>query len=345
MSKKVSIIGNGNWGTAIGRLLASNTMESSIFEKDVRMWGYREEFEGRILSDIINSERNNPKYLPGIHLPENLKAVEDICTLSDSDVLVFALPHQYIKAIEPLKGLVKSNCIGVSLTKGFIGAEDGDIDLVSRSIHRILNINVSVVMGANIADQVARDMISEGTLGYTDEDAADIVYKLFNSYTYRITKIKDVYGVEISGALKNIVSMGYGFAEGLGYCCNTKVAIFRNGFAEMRKFFKFFYPMATIESLFQSSGVGDLLVSCISGRNFKCAKLMAEKRMSLKEAEDTMCFTKLQGPNTALIVYNYLKRQKRTDEFPLISTVYRICYEDKGYDSILECISSESIEQ
>lgn len=345
MSKKISIIGNGNWGTAIGRLLANNTIESSIFEKDVRMWGCSEEFEGRVLNDIINSDSINPKYLPGIHLPENLKAVDDIRTLGDSDVLVFALPHQYIEAIEPLKGLVKNNCIGVSLTKGFIDAEDGDIDLVSRSIHRILDINVSVMMGANIADQVARDMISEGTLGYTDEDAADIVYKLFNSYTYRVTKIKDVYGVEISGTLKNVVSMAYGFAEGLGYCTNTKVAIFRNGFAEMRKFFKFFYPMATTESLFQSSGVGDLLVSCMSGRNFRCAKIMAEKRMDLKEAEETMRFTKLQGPTTALIVYNYLKRQKRIDEFPLMSTVYRICYEDEAYDSILECISFESIEK
>ncbi|UYI27814.1 glycerol 3-phosphate dehydrogenase [Encephalitozoon cuniculi] len=345
MSKKVSIIGNGNWGTAMGRLLANNTVESTIFDKDVRIWGCREEYEGRFLNDIINSDRINPRYLPGVHLPENLKAVDDICSLADSDVLVFALPHQYMGAIEPLKGLVKSSCIGVSLTKGFVSAEDGDIDLVSRLIHRILDINVSVVMGANIASQVAQDMISEGTLGYTDEDAADIVYKLFNSYAYRVTKIKDIYGVEISGTLKNIVSMAYGFAEGLGYCTNTKVAIFRNGFAEMRKFFKFFYPMATTESLFQSSGVGDLLVSCMSGRNFGCARLMAEKRMNLREAEESMCFTKLQGPGTALIVYNYLRRQKRVDEFPLMSTVYRICYENEAYDAILECISSESVEK
>lgn len=345
MSKKVSIIGNGNWGTAIGRLLAINTMESSIFDKEVRMWGYHEEFEGKDLNSIINHTRTNPKYLPDIPLPENLKAVDDLCSLADSDVLVVALPHQYIKTIEPLRGLVRSSCIGVSLTKGFIALEDGDIDLVSRVIHRILGINVSVVMGANIASQVALDAISEGTLGYTEEDAAEVVYKLFNSYTYRVTKIKDVYGVEISGTLKNIISMAYGFAEGLGYSSNTKVAVFRNGFVEMRKFFKFFYPMATTESLFQSSGVGDLLVSCMSGRNFACAKLMAEKRMSLKEASEAMCFAKLQGPSTALVVYSYLKRQKRIDEFPLMSTVYRICYEDEVYDAILECISSESIEK
>ncbi|KHN70576.1 glycerol 3 phosphate dehydrogenase [Ordospora colligata] len=345
MSKKVSIIGNGNWGTTIGRLIAINTMESSIFSNEVRMWGCHEEFEGRVLNEIINSDNINPKYLPGIHLPENLKAESDLYNLADSDILVFALPHQYIDVIAPLKGLVKSSCIGVSLTKGFIGTEDGYIDLVSRVIHKMLDISVSVVMGANIANQVARDMISEATLGCIDDEAADVIYKLFNSYTYRVTRIKDVYGVEISGALKNVVAMAYGFAEGLGYCSNTKVAIFRSGLAEMRKFFKFFYPMATIESLFQSSGIGDLLVSCMEGRNYSCAKIMAEKRLKLNEAEGTMCYTKLQGPGTAFVVFNYLKKQNRVDDFPLMSTVYRICYEGNAYDAILECISSESIEK
>lgn len=345
MSKKVSVIGNGNWGTAIARLLAINTIESNIFDNDVRMWGYHEVFEGKALNSTINNERVNSKYLPGIYLPENLTAVDDICALADSDILVFAVPHQFINVIEPLKGLVKSSCIGVSLIKGFIATEDDDIELVSTVIQRSLEISVSVVMGANIANQVAQDMVSEATLAYTDEEAADVVYKLFNCYTYRVTKIKDMYGVELSGTLKNIVSMAYGFAEGLEYCTNTKVAVFRNGLAEIRKFFKFFYPMATSESLFQSSGIGDLLVSCMSGRNHQCAKVMAGKKITLEEAEKIMSLTKLQGPNTALVVYNHLKRLKRVDDFPLMSTVYRICYEKESCDAILSCISPESVKE
>lgn len=309
------------------------------------MWGYPEMFEGKALNSIINSEKINPKYLPGVHLPENLTAVDDLCSLADSDVLVFVIPHQYVSAINPLKGLVKSSCIGVSLIKGFIATETDDIELVSTAIHKTLDIDVSVVMGANIADQVAQDMISEGTLAYTNEEAADVIYKLFNCYTYRVTKIKDVYGVELSGALKNIVSMAYGFAEGLGYCTNTKVAVLRNGLAEIRKFFKFFYPMATSESLFQSSGIGDLLVSCMSGRNYRCAKLMAEKKMCLEDAEKTMGATKLQGPNTAFVVYNHLKRLKRVEDFSLMSMVYKICYEKETCDAILSCISPESIRE
>lgn len=343
MSKKVSVIGNGNWGTAMGRLLAINAAESNIFDNNVRMWGYREMFEGRTLNSIINSERVNPKYLPGVHLPENLTAVDDICSLADSDVLVFAVPHQYINAIEPLRGLIKNKCIGVSLIKGFIATEADDIELVSTSIQKMLEIDVSVMMGANIASQVAQDMISEGTLAYTDDEAAETIYKLFNCYTYRVTKIKDIYGVELSGTLKNIVSLAYGFAEGLGYCTNTKVAVFRNGLAEIRKFFKFFYPMATSESLFQSSGIGDLLVSCMSGRNYNCGRLMAEKRMSLSDVEKTMETTKLQGPGTAAVVYNHLRRLKRVEDFPLMSTVYRICYENETCNAILSCISPDSI--
>lgn len=346
MSKKVSIIGNGNWGTAVGRLLAINAAESNIFDNNVRMWGYHEVFEGRSLNSIINSEKTNPRYLPGVHLPENLTAVDDMCELADSDILVFALPHQYIDAINVLKGrLGKCGCIGVSLIKGFVATESGDIELVSTVIQRTLGIDVSVMMGANIASQVAQDAVSEGTLGYTDEEAADIIYRLFNCYTYRVTKIKDIYGVELSGTLKNIVSMAYGFAEGLGYSTNTRAAVFRNGLAEIRKFFKFFYPMATSESLFQSSGIGDLLVSCMCGRNYNCARTMAEKKMALEEAEKTMCFTKLQGPGTALAIYNYLKRLKRVEDFPVMSTVYRICYEHEAYDAILGCISPESVKE
>lgn len=345
MSKRVSVIGNGNWGTAVARLLAMNAAESSIFDNNVRMWGHHEMYEGRSLNVVINSKRENPRYLPGVHLPENLTAVDDICSLADSDVLVFVVPHQFVGVIEPLRGLVKSSCIGVSLIKGFIGTENDDIELVSTLIQKMLGVEMTVVMGANIASQVAEDAVSEGTLGYMDEEAAEVVYRLFNCYTYRVTRIKDMYGVELSATLKNIVAIAYGFAEGLGYCTNTKVAVFRNGLAEIRKFFKFFYPMATSDSLFQSSGIGDLLVSCMSGRNYHCGKLMAEKRMVLDEVEKSMCATKLQGPGTACIVYNYLKRLKRVEDFPVMSTVYRICYERESFDAILSCISPECVRE
>jgi glycerol-3-phosphate dehydrogenase (NAD+) len=342
MSKKVSIIGNGNWGTTIGRLLARNTAESNIFDSNVRMWGYPEKFDGRDLCSVINTDRVNPKYLPGVILPDNLTAVDDLLSLKDSDILVFALPHQFVASIDGLRGQLSQSCVGVTLTKGLIEVGDDDIELISSYLQRTLGISMSVLMGANIASEVAQDFIAEGTLAGCEE-AGGTLYKLFNCQTYRVTKVKDIYGVELSGTLKNIVAMAYGFAEGLGCATNTRVAVFRNGLAEIKKFFKYFYPMASSDTLFQSSGVADLLVSCMSGRNFKCAKEMAEKKMTLREVEETMTNTKLQGPGTAMVVHRYLKRLKRAEDFKLFSTVYKICFEGESYDAILSCISPESL--
>jgi glycerol-3-phosphate dehydrogenase (NAD+) len=345
MSRKVSIIGNGNWGTTIGRLLARNTAESSIFDSNVRMWGYPEKYEDRDLCSIINTERTNPKYLRGVLLPDNLTAVDDLSSLKDSDILVFALPHRFVKTVDGLKGLLSSSCIGVTLTKGVIEVNGDDIELISSYLQRTLGINMSVLMGANIASEVAQDAVAEGTLACGSEEAGEVLYKLFNCPSYRVTKVKDIYGVELSGTLKNIVAMAYGFSEGRGHPTNTRVAVFRNGLAEIKKFFKYFYPMASSDTLFQSSGVADLLVSCMSGRNFKCAKEMAEKEMTLSEAEKSMTNTQLQGPGTTLMIHKYLRRLKRVDDFKLFDTVYRICYEGEGYDAILSCISPESLSE
>ena len=118
--KKVCIVGSGNWGSAIARLVGVNTARfPDRFVKDVNMWVFEEEVNGRKLTEIINTDHENVKYLPGRPLPTNIVAVPDISDAAlEADILIFVLPHQFIKrACAPLKGKLKEGATGLSLIK------------------------------------------------------------------------------------------------------------------------------------------------------------------------------------------------------------------------------------
>ena len=118
--KKVCIVGSGNWGSAIARLVGANTARfPDRFVSDVNMWVFEEMVEGRKLTEIINTEHENVKYLPGRALPPNIIAVPDISDAAlDADILIFVLPHQFIsRACSPLKGKLKAGATGLSLIK------------------------------------------------------------------------------------------------------------------------------------------------------------------------------------------------------------------------------------
>ena len=118
--KKVCIVGSGNWGSAIARLVGVNTARCpERFVKDVNMWVFEEDVDGRKLTEIINTDHENVKYLPGRPLPHNIVAVPDISDAAlSADILIFVLPHQFIKrACAPLKGKLKEGAVGLSLIK------------------------------------------------------------------------------------------------------------------------------------------------------------------------------------------------------------------------------------
>ena len=118
--KKVCIVGSGNWGSAIARLVGFNAERlPDRFQKNVNMWVFEEEVNGRKLTEIINTEHENVKYLPGRILPSNVIAVPDIVeAAADADFLIFVLPHQFIKrACAPLVGKLKNGATGLSLVK------------------------------------------------------------------------------------------------------------------------------------------------------------------------------------------------------------------------------------
>ena len=153
--------------------------------------------------------------------------------------------------------------------------------------------------------------------------------------------VKDTVGVELCGALKNIVAIGAGFCDGLGYGGNTKAAIIRIGLKEMKKFCNMFYDGIDDDTFLESCGVADLITTCFGGRNRKCAAAFAEagksKSLDVIEAE-LLGGQKLQGTLTAKEVNHVLKMKGLEKEFPFFTTVYKISYEDTPLEDITKTI-------
>ncbi|CEL06119.1 Putative Glycerol 3-phosphate dehydrogenase [Aspergillus calidoustus] len=182
---KVTVVGSGNWGTAIAKIVAENAASNpAVFEEDVQMWVFEEQVEipesskhydpasplcqgKQKLTDVINKTHENIKYLPGIALPRNLHANPSLVdAVKDSTILVFNLPHQFIINIcGQIKGKILPYARGVSCIKGVDVNEEG-ISLFSETIGKILGIYCGALSGANIANEVAQEKWSESSIGY-----------------------------------------------------------------------------------------------------------------------------------------------------------------------------------
>jgi glycerol-3-phosphate dehydrogenase (NAD+) len=166
---KIAIIGSGNWGSAIAKIVGINAEKYYFFETSVRMYVFEEEFNGEKLTEIINSRHVNEKYLPDIKLPSNIIADPDLRSAVDgANILVFVTPHQFIKNIcEEIQGVVLPNAKAISLVKGF-DCEANRINLMSEYIRNTLGIECSSLSGANVAEGVAKEEFSETTIGKID---------------------------------------------------------------------------------------------------------------------------------------------------------------------------------
>uniref|UniRef100_UPI003EBB36EC glycerol-3-phosphate dehydrogenase 1-like protein isoform 3 n=1 Tax=Danio rerio TaxID=7955 RepID=UPI003EBB36EC len=294
---KVCIVGSGNWGSAIARIIGSNAQKLQCFATTVKMWVYEEMVNGKKLSEIINTEHENVKYLPGYKLPEN------------------------------------------------VGIDEGPegLKLISDIIREKMGIDVSVLMGANIANEVAAEKFCESTIGSKVLENGLLFKDLLQTPNFRITVVDDADTVELCGALKNIVAVGAGFCDGLQCGDNTKAAVIRLGLMEMIAFAKLFSKDDSVSSatFLESCGVADLITTCYGGRNRRVAEAFAKTGKSIEELEKEMLNgQKLQGPLTSAEVYHILKQKGLVEKFPLFTAVYQICFEDKPVRDMITCLQS-----
>ncbi|KAH9742629.1 glycerol-3-phosphate dehydrogenase (NAD(+)) 1 [Citrus sinensis] len=328
---KVTVVGSGNWGSVASKLIASNTLRLSSFHDEVRMWVFEETLpSGEKLTDVINRTNENVKYLPGIKLGKNVVADPDLeNAVKDANMLVFVTPHQFMEGIcKRLVGKVNGDVEVISLIKGMEVKREGPC-MISTLISEQLGVSCCVLMGANIANEIAVEKFSEATVGYRDNrEIAEKWVQLFSTPYFMVTAVQDVEGVELCGTLKNVVAIAAGFVDGLEMGNNTKAAIMRIGLREMRAFSKLLFSSVKDSTFFESCGVADLITTCLGGRNRKVAEAFAknEGKRSFDDLEAEMLQgQKLQGVSTAREVYEVLSHRGWLELFPLFATVHEIC--------------------
>ncbi|CAE6444136.1 unnamed protein product [Rhizoctonia solani] len=352
--EKVCILGSGNWGSAIARIAALNVKKhSDTFEEEITMYVHEEEVDGKPLSSIINEKHENIKYLSGVQLGSNVKAEPDpIKAIEGATALIIVIPHQFVeKILEGMKEHLSPGVRAVSLIKG-VKAEGDKIHTYPGIISSLLGIRCSALGGANIATEVAQDQFCESTLGIPPEGMksddknslsdADLWFKLFDTPTFRIRIVPDVDGVALCGGLKNVIALAAGFSDGLGWGSNTKSAIIRIGIMEIKDFCVHFFPKVKAETFLEEScGLADILTSCISGRNRKVAENMVKTGKGFQELEkEELGGQSLQGPQTTEQLHKFLDARRdevrRSNGFPLIENVWKICYEGMPPEKLIE---------
>ncbi|KAL7449937.1 hypothetical protein ACHAWC_001946 [Mediolabrus comicus] len=366
--ERICIIGSGNWGSAISTVVGRNARRLAFCHNEVRMWVFEEqvllkgEKEPSNLSDVINSLHENVKYLPGVMIPGNVRAIPDLAdAVREATVLIFVLPHQFLPKLLPTirANVNPARCYGISLIKGLDFDTNTKLPvLISKTIEKAMgnNFRCGVLMGANVADEVANQRVCESTLAchFGSDDINERIRQIFDEEHFRVSAIRDVSGAEACGALKNIVALGAGFVDGLNLGGNTKAALCRIGLIEMKKFCSMFFEGVEQSTLLESCGVADLITTCYGGRNRKCAEAFAKRRVEMSSTLDAESCSKLwntiesellngqklQGTLAAKEVYNLLKARNLLQEFPLMSVIYEISFDGKSVLEIVDGIKT-----
>lgn len=310
---KVSVMGAGSWGTALAVLLHNNGHE-------VILWS--------ALGDevaLLREKRENPGKLPGVKLPEEIVITDDAeSAMENPDVAVLAVPSPFTRSTSKnLAPFVKEGQIIVNVAKGI---EEKTLMTLSEIIEQeIPQANVCVLSGPSHAEEVGRGLPTTCVVSSKKKETAEYLQEIFMSPVFRVYTTPDILGVELGGALKNVIALAAGTADGLGYGDNTKAALITRGIAEIARLgVKMGAKTETFAGL---SGIGDLIVTCASvhSRNRKAGYLMG-KGYTMKEAMDEVKMV-VEGVYSAKAAKALA--EKYQVEMPIVDEVNQLLFEDK----------------
>ncbi len=310
--KTLSILGSGSWGTALAQAFSKN------FE-NVLIWGRDE----KTVEDI-NVGKVNEKYLPEIKLSPNISASTDInAVFSQGDIVIIAVPTQRVREVLEKVSNKKIKKPVISASKGI---EISTLKLVSQIIEDVLDIekeNIFVLSGPSFAKEVALGLPTAVTLA-GEEKFAEKLQGILNTNTFRLYVSTDINGVQIGGAVKNIIAIATGASDGLGLGNNARASLITRGLYEMTKIAKLFGGKP--ETLYGLSGLGDLVLTATGdlSRNRTFGYLLG-KGLSIEEA-----FKKVgqvvEGAKTVKAIKQLA--EKHNIELPISEVVYKVIYEN-----------------
>ncbi len=270
---RVGIIGAGSWGTALSTVLYANGHEVtvwSILESEINM---------------LREKREHTTKLPGVQLPQGIAFTTELAeAITAKDLLVLAVPSVYTRSTaRSMKPYVTEGQIIVNVAKGI--EESSLKTLVEIVEDEIPGANVAVLSGPSHAEEVGQGLPTTCVVGAHNRATAEYIQNIFMNEVFRVYTSPDILGIELGGALKNVIALAAGMADGLGYGDNTKAALITRGIAEISRLA--LAMGARYETLSGLTGIGDLIVTCASrhSRNRKAGMLIGQGKTT-KEAMD-----------------------------------------------------------
>lgn len=313
MSYKVLIVGNGGWGTALAILLQKKGF-------DVTLSGHSHDYV-----EYLKEKRVNTKFLDGIKIPDSIKLTSDLSAASeDIDIIVSATPSLYLRDVtEKLKDYYVPGTKIVSVTKGI---EQCSLMRASEIINDVLGAQPTVILsGPSHAEEVARELPTTVVAASKDIELAKEVQNLFMTDRFRVYTNSDVIGVELGGAIKNVIAIAAGICAGLKFGDNTKAALLTRGLAETTRLG---LAIGANENTFHGlAGIGDLITTSISpyGRNLRLGEQIGKGR---KLAEILQNMEQVaEGVITTKSVLALA--EKYNVDMPITKETYNILFEDK----------------
>ncbi len=310
---KVGIIGAGSWGCALSWLLSNNGNQ-------VTVWS--------IMEDEVSMLRNCHEHkdkLPGVILPDDMEFTTDLeSAVKDKDLLVLAVPSPFTRSTAgKMAPFIKEGQKIVNVAKGI---EDVTLMTLSEIIEQeIPKADVAVLSGPSHAEEVGKGIPTTIVVGSKKKDTAEYMQSLFMSDVFRVYTSSDVLGIELGAALKNVVALAAGMADGLGYGDNTKAALITRGIAEIARLG--ISMGGRIETFYGLTGIGDLIVTCASmhSRNRR-AGILIGKGVSMEEAMKEVKMV-VEGVYSAKA--GYALAQKYQVNVPVIEQVNKILFEGR----------------
>ena len=310
---KAGVIGSGSWGTALARVLSKNGHE-------VTLWSRREE-ESRMLRE----EREIKSKLPGVILPDDILCTTDLeQTVEGKDILVLATASPSIRSMaKKMAPYVAAGQLIVDVSKGI---EESTLMILTDVIaQEIPQCRAAVLSGPSHAEEVGRDIPTTVVAGAKDRETAEYIQNLFMNKVFRVYTSPDMLGIELGGALKNVIALAAGAADGLGCGDNTKAALITRGIAEMSRL-----GVAMgghIETFNGLTGIGDLIVTCASmhSRNRRAGILIGQGK-TMQEAMDEVKMV-VEGVNSAKAAKTLAEKYKI--DMPIVQEVNKVLFEDK----------------
>jgi glycerol-3-phosphate dehydrogenase (NAD(P)+) len=320
-TKKIAIIGAGSWGSALSLHLAEK------FEK-VSLWVYEKE-----LCDLILKERENKWFLPGFQFPENITPYNSIeAVVRDQSIILMVVPTPALRNImSQLKPFIQPESLIINSSKGI---ENDSLSTCHKIIKDSLNIpcDVATISGPTFAKEVAAKVPSALLAASKFENAAKKVQEIFSSRYVKVFTSNDILGVEIGGALKNVIAIATGISDGLKLGFNTRAALITRGLVEITRIGT--ELGAKPETFYGLSGLGDLVLTCTGdlSRNRKLGIQLGEGK-KLNEITKNMRMV-AEGVSTVKSAYKLI--QKLNIQASVMQETYKVLYENKAPEKALE---------